>query len=270
MGMRGMTLLAIIALTLCTIVTSRLGQTFPTCGGCYCATSNNGTDPCPTPTPQTEFSASVIALYKQKKALWIYSLRCNPYEDSGCATAPVQTSLSDSDAVCGYVYSGACPDNNYEMVTYASPAQAVAAGAFVTHAGSCGLCSTAQDLAIYLDADFTTAGKKCATEGLLSEAAGQQCYEALGLTAECARIWNYDGIYDGQTCMASCISHLADSNNGPAPACALNPCLQCDEDRAGPIFSSFGGRTRRRSGLLSEIVRPCDTIATGIVHDPGC
>jgi len=209
-------------------------------------------------------------LFKQKKALWIYSLQCNPYEDPTCTTTPVQTSLDDGDAVCAYLYSGTCPGNSYEMVTYPSHAQAVAAGAFVTHTGSCGLCSTTQDLAIYLDADFTAAGKKCASEGLLHAAAGQRCYEALGLTPECARIWNYDGIYDGQTCMASCISHLTDANNGPAPLCELNPCLQCDEDRAGPVFSAFAARTRRRSGLLSEIIRPCDTIATGIVHDPEC
>jgi hypothetical protein len=30
----------------------------------------------------------------------------------------------------------------------------------------------------------------------------------------------------------------------------------------------MGGRTRRRSGLLSEIVRNCSSIAQGIIHDP--
>jgi len=245
-------------------------STYPTCGDCYCSTNNNGTSTCPTPTPQTAFSDSVVTLFKLKSALWTYSLNCNPYQDLSCKTTPQQTALDDSDAVCAYLYSGNCPNNNYEMVTYASHAAAVAAGAFVTHVGSCGLCSTAQDLAIYLQTDFTTGGKICATKGLLDVAAGQKCYESLGLTTECARIWNYDGIYDGQTCLKSCISHLTDTNNGPAPECALNPCLQCDEDKAGPIFSAFAARTRRRSGLLSEIIRPCDTIATGVVHDPQC
>lgn len=45
--------------------------------------------------------------------------------------------------------------------------------------------------------DFTDAGKICATKGLLSEKWGLHCYMALGLTRECAKIWNYDGIYDG-------------------------------------------------------------------------
>jgi hypothetical protein len=116
--------------------------------------------------------------------------------------------------------------------------------------------------------DFTDAGKKCATIGLLNETDGLNCYMDLGLTLECAKIWNYDGIYDGKTCTSSCLGHLQDPNNGLAPTCELNPCLQCDEDYAGPIFSSFGGRTRRRSGLLSEIIRPCSTIAKIISHNP--
>ena len=70
--------------------------------------------------------------------------------------------------------------------------------------------------------------------------------------------------------MTSCLTHLNDPNNGPPPTCGLNKCLQCDEDKAGPIFSQYAARTRRRSGLISEIIRPCDTIAKGIVHDPEC
>ena len=108
----------------------------------------------------------------------------------------------------------------------------------------------------------------CATKGLLDEAAGLACYMDLGLTEECATIWNYDGIYDGQACTKTCLGHLSDPNNGPAPACTLNECLQCDEDKAGPIFSAYGGRTRRRSGLLSEIVRNCSSIARIDVYDP--
>ncbi len=61
------------------------------------------------------------------------------------------------------------------------------------------------------------------------------------------------GIYDGEVCGKICATELSDPNNGPAPACTLNDCLQCDEDLAGPLFSSIGGRTRRRSGLLSEV-----------------
>ena len=115
--------------------------------------------------------------------------------------------------------------------------------------------------------DFTSAGKICATKGLFNDSAGLKCYEDIGLTHECAKIWNYDGIYDGEVCGDICVKNLQAPNNGPPPECALNDCLQCDEDKAGPVFSAFAGRTRRRSGLLSEIVRSCSSIAH-IEHVP--
>lgn len=120
---------------------------------------------------------------------------------------------------------------------------------------------------LLLAQDFTSAGKICATKGLFNEAAGLSCYMDIGLTEECAKIWNYDGIYDGQACGAICAKEITAPNNGPAPECELNDCLQCDEDKAGPLFSTFAGRTRRRSGLLSEIVRPCSSVAQ-ITHAP--
>ena len=46
-------------------------------------------------------------------------------------------------------------------------------------------------------------------------------------------------------------------NNGPPPECAMNACLQCDEDESGPNFAKFAGRTRRNTGLESAITRPC-------------
>jgi hypothetical protein len=36
--------------------------------------------------------------------------------------------------------------------------------------------------------DFTEAGKICATKGLHNESVGLACYEALGLTHECAKV----------------------------------------------------------------------------------
>ncbi len=115
--------------------------------------------------------------------------------------------------------------------------------------------------ALCIDEDFTTSGKVCASIGLFDEQAGLACYMDIGLTMECAKIWNYDGIYDGQACGKICTKELKYPNNGPPPACALNDCLECDEENAGPIFSSVGGRTRRRSGLRSEIIRDCSSIA---------
>lgn len=148
--------------------------------------------------------------------------------------------LVDVDSsVCAFVYRPISPDSeqlscsDYSIMTFSSQAEATLAGAQVTHAGACGLCSTAKDLSVYLIEDFTAAGKKCATKGLFNETAGLQCYMDLGLTLDCAKIWNFDGIYDGRVCGSVCAQHLTDANNGPPPACDLNPCLECDEEEAG-------------------------------------
>lgn len=246
-------------------------EEYPTCGDCWCIPDNGGLDPCPSWKPQTEFSNVTVQTYQQQVPTKFYTLDCNPYYDAACTTAPAQTLLDVESAVCAYKYaslpdgSDSCAD--YSMVTYPTAEAALAAGAVITHEGSCGLCSTTQDLSIYLIEDFTAAGKKCATIGLFNEEAGLQCYMDIGLTKECAKIWNYDGIYDGKACGVVCAKELTWPNNGPPPACALNDCLQCDEDKAGPIFTSFAGRSRRRSGLISEIVRPCSSIAQ-IAHTP--
>jgi hypothetical protein len=247
--------------------------TFPTCGSCWCVPDDGGLDPCPSNEPQSTFDNATIDGFSAKQPQSIYALDCNPYENSTCETTPPQEYLDLGDtAVCAFVYE---PGNNcseYSMRSFPSEeafkADPTSSSGVITHVGSCGLCSTAQDLSVYLREDFTTAGKYCATVGLHNSTAGQLCYEALGLTPNCAKIWNFDGIYDGQQCLEVCLSNLVASNNGPPPACALNPCLECDEVEAGPNFSAIGGRTRRRSGLLSEIIRNCSSIATGIVHDP--
>jgi len=46
----------------------------------------------------------------------------------------------------------------------------------------------------------------------------------------------------------------------------LNACLQCDEDRSGPVFKAIAGRTRRNSGIQSSIPRPTEEIAP-VIHD---
>jgi hypothetical protein len=86
------------------------------------------------------------------------------------------------------------------------------------------------------------------------------CRNTEGLTKPCARIWTYDAISDAGPCGATCLIDLKQPYNLP-PTCKLNDCLQCDEDHAGPEFKRFAARTRRRSGLISAIQRPCGTVA---------
>lgn len=247
---------------------SILSNTYPTCGDCWCIPGNDGLDECPTWKPQTRFAPSTINNFKAKVPTSIYTLECNPYYDANCTTTPPQIMLDSEEAVCAYEYTDKDTCSEYKMTTFKDRKSALEADARITHTGSCGLCSTAQDLALYLTEDFTQAGKICATKGVFNEEAGLNCYIELGMTPDCAKIWNYDGLYDSKQCGKICMGDITSPNNGPAPECALSSCLECDEEEAGPIFSAYGGRTRRRSGLLSEIVRNCDSIARIVDHTP--
>merc|ERR1711976_334099 len=108
--------------------------------------------------------------------------------------------------------------------------------------------STLQDLASYISVpDMTKVGKECGLEAVLDIDLGIKCFQKLGMTKPCARIWAYDAVADTGPCGAICFKDLRQPYNIP-PTCKLNDCLQCDEDHAGPVFKRFAARTRRRSG----------------------
>lgn len=125
----------------------RLKESYPTCGDCFCIPSNNGSDPCPSESPETEFSETTLGKYKSQQPEWFYKIDCNPYVDSQCETSPHQIRTESDVAVCGLVYTSC---DKYIMETFSSREAAEENGAAITHEGSCGLCSTTQDLAIYL------------------------------------------------------------------------------------------------------------------------
>jgi hypothetical protein len=139
---------------------------YPMCGDCWCIPRENGTMPCPIWTPQTEFSSEVIEAYRTQSASTIYTLSCNPYEDSECATYPEQSFLDFDTAVCGFLYTNKTASRNalltatencpgeYSLVTFRTREEAYKSGAVVTHEGSCGLCSTTKDLAVYLSKTY--------------------------------------------------------------------------------------------------------------------
>lgn len=60
---------------------------------------------------------------------------------------------------------------------------------------------------------------------------------------------------------------IPESPNGPAPDCAINECLVCNEKESGAVFDKFAGRNRRNSGLVSTVAYPCGTMPN-IVQDP--
>jgi hypothetical protein len=166
-------------------------------------------------------------------------------------------------AVCGVRFE---PDLvHYRLSTFADSAAAGAAGFAVTHLGACGTCSTLQDLAVYIEKpDLTAPVRKCAIKW--SAEARLTCLEHVGFSTACAQTW----LYDAENTRHECLSHCLWSwITGEAPTRSdgqLNACLQCDEDRSGPVFKVTAGRTRRNSGIHSSIPRPNDEIAP-LVHD---
>jgi hypothetical protein len=124
-------------------------ETYPTCGDCWCIPGKNGLGPCPIWQPQTSFSNETITGYLNQVILNPYSLDCNPYYDADCTTTPTQDYLDLDTAICAFKYSdNSCGE--YQLVTYPNRQEALKDRAVITHEGSCGLCSTATDLAVYL------------------------------------------------------------------------------------------------------------------------
>jgi hypothetical protein len=160
---------------------------------------------------------------------------------------------------------GGGPPTPYTLVTYASEAEAAAAGAKVTHFGHCGVCSTLANLAVYMRNDDLVApvracGVETSTDGGNADVS---CLLQLGFDLPCAQAWAYDTANTRTVCLATCLANITAPYNEPDGA--LNPCIQCDEDESGPVFKAVAGRTRRNSGIPNSICRPCSEVQP-LVH----
>lgn len=186
----------------------------------------------------------------------------DPYADG--ATTIIDDAV---DAVCAVVpaYNRNGP-RQYRLENYPSEAAAREAGAFPTHNGHCGLCSTLGNLAVYISQpDLTEPVRQCGLTGMAQgKAANVACLEALGFDPPCAEIWYYNTLHTRQVCLEPCLAALDEPYHTPDGA--LNACLQCDEDKSGPVFKTVAGRTRRNSGLANAMCRPCSEVRP-LVHD---
>jgi hypothetical protein len=153
----------------------------------------------------------------------------------------------------------------YRLATYPSDRAATADGAIVTHWDGCGTCSTLADLAVYArELDLTTPVRQCGLDHANDFAGDVTCLEALGFTPPCAEIWAYNTNNTRNQCLSPCIASLSKPYQNPDGS--LNDCLQCDEDKSGPVFKAVAGRTRRNTGIASALCRPCSEVHR-IAHD---
>ena len=257
------------------------------CGECWCIPDNGGE--CPTSTnlfPQVysdemveDFSSKVLVhpdTYEVVTSNNLYELDCDPfegvsedssppwtaYQNTACRLHPEQSfdrtdAAGYSDAVCAFKYPNGGDCNTYTYKTYPTSHAAEEDGAFVTHATQCGACSSAQDLSVYMkETDLTAAGTKCTIKGILF-GESVDCYMNLGFTKSCATVWAYNSQHTTENCLGC---GLPGTSPGPAPDCKLNPCVECDAEKSGPTFNAYAGRTRRNSGVRSELVRSCSSI----------
>jgi hypothetical protein len=162
-----------------------------------------------------------------------------------------------ADAVCGVVLQ---PAGQYALQDFASVAAAKAAGAVASHSGVCGLCSTLADLAVYAEQpDLTDPVRDCGLVHAGGEPADHvACLQALGFTKPCAQIWYWNTLHTREQCGSVCLKLLSAPYHEPDGS--LNECLQCDEDQSGPVFKAVAGRTRRNTGLASNMCRPCSEV----------
>jgi hypothetical protein len=161
--------------------------------------------------------------------------------------------------VCGWTVTDR-RGRSYRLDTFATQEDAWDAGATVTHGGACGACSSLEDLAVYIETpDLTTPVRQCGLESLAREPlASVPCLKAIGFTDRCAEIWAYNTAHTREVCLDACIRLLSAPYH--APDGSPNACIQCDEERSGPVFKAVAGRTRRNSGLPTALCRPCEAV----------
>lgn len=134
--------------------------------------------------------------------------------------------------------------------------QQVSPDYYVTHMGSCGACSTVQDGQVYEQVqDLTTPVRWCGILDIFT-GDGLSCLQDIGFTTECALVWLENIHSTKKHCLWICLYHWFTEKDFKT-----NPCLQCDEKMSGPMFQQKAGRTRRNSGIVSEITRDVDEIA---------
>mmetsp|Transcript_55842 Transcript_55842/g.130678 ORF Transcript_55842/g.130678 Transcript_55842/m.130678 type:complete len:263 (-) Transcript_55842:36-824(-) len=227
------------------------------CDGCWCVAADDSQ--CPSWKPKN-YTAAEIDSFAAQVALNPITLACDPFQDYNCELSPHEPRY-DGAPVCGLIYTDeTC--STYELRTFHSATEAWMLGAQVTHTGQCGACSTTQDLAAYMRVeDIISAGKQCALRALVSRSRAEGCFQQLGLTTSCAKLWAAEVSYDTKHCTWACVRHAHEPYNGPSPSCSLNECLQCDEDLSGRIFELFAARSHRNSGLISTVTRPCTSVA---------
>jgi hypothetical protein len=205
---------------------------------------------------------SVLKEFKSKKLTNPYpKFEKDPYRNQiKELNEKINKTLSNSEIVCAIRYKDPILRNEYEIKNFESKTLAVENGFIVTHQGICGACSNLNDLAVYLSGDLTTPVRKCGMLTSISNKRAKKCLVDLGFTETCSQIWLFNAINTRKNCFKTCIVSWIKNEPFADKDGNLNECILCDEVISGPIFKYFSGRSRRNSGIESEITRPGEQI----------
>jgi len=166
--------------------------------------------------------------------------------------------------VCGVAWSEQVEPSTghkrYTLANFTGEEEAQDMGFTVTHKGHCGACSSLQDLGVYIRQNLTDSTRECGLLGSLSSSLMRDCLLGLGFSLPCVTIWEWNIINTKEECFQVCMWSYITGEPNNKPDGSLNDCLQCDEDKSGPNFKYFSGRTRRNSGIPSAIQRPPDEV----------
>jgi hypothetical protein len=184
----------------------------------------------------------------------------NPYQNqTEQSMMYIKKILSNTTIVCAIKYNNT-EKQNYYIKDFNSKEEAEASNFTVTHQGPCGACSTLRDLSLYMKEGLTAPVRKCGFMGIFSMKSTMKCLKDLGFTDSCSQIWMFNTVNTREKCFYICMYSWISREPNTKPDGSLNDCLQCDEDLSGPIFKFYSGRTRRNSGIQSEIHRPDEQI----------
>jgi len=180
----------------------------------------------------------------------------NPYDDPSKPPLPP----AEITGYCAMQWSSELSDDDglkkYRLADFVTARAAQEANFTVTHRGQCGSCSSLQDLGVYVGRNLTSPVRKCGFKGLLSHKWLLGCLKDLGFSDNCVPIWAFNVGHSRKACFGVCLKSFIMNEPFNKPDGSLNDCIQCDEDKSGPNFKYYSGRTRRNSGIPSSIHRP--------------
>jgi hypothetical protein len=181
-------------------------------------------------------------------------------------------------AYCAFVFEDSnenftdlsqCRARSYSLQSFES-LEDIPSHASLTHAGSCGVCSTAQDLSrrMALRHRMVSIGALCVAQYYLTGKIFDkliQCIQDNGFTYECSKLWAHYTATSVELCSNECLI-IQPPYNGEPPECEHHQCLTCTSQYIVD-FERLGGRTQRKSGITEEVAWNCSEFYP-VVHDP--